>query len=119
MQYLGGKFRIAKGLSEYLESRRCGRDFYEPFCGAINITARMCEYGAKVFASDSNPYIIELYRALQNGYKLPTTITEEQYNHIKNNRDEDMALSGFVGHACAWGASSLALMPGVGIGTIV
>ena len=43
-----------------------------------------------------------MLRAVQNGYELPDTVSEEQYRYIKEHRDDDKALSGFVGFACSF-----------------
>lgn len=44
-----------------------------------------------------------MFKALQNGYELPNKITKEQYNYIKNHKDENPALTGFVGFGCSFG----------------
>ena len=44
-----------------------------------------------------------MWKAVQNGYKLPDVITDEQYKYIKAHKDEDKALSGFVGFGCSFG----------------
>jgi DNA adenine methylase len=54
------------------------------------------------YAYDLNEYLIELYKAVQNGYELPNSINEEQYNYIKSHKDEDKALTGFVGFGCSF-----------------
>jgi len=56
----------------------------------------------KKFASDINEYVIETYKALQNGWVPPKNISEEEYKYIKNNKDENKALSGFVGIGCSY-----------------
>lgn len=39
MQYLGGKFRLASHIANFLESQRQpSQTFFEPFCGGCNIT---------------------------------------------------------------------------------
>ena len=47
--------------------------------------------------------MIALFKALQNGYDLPEVITEEDYYYIKEHKDENPALTGFVGFACSFG----------------
>lgn len=44
-----------------------------------------------------------MFKGLQNGYELPNEISEEEYKHIRTHKDEDMALTGFVGFACSFG----------------
>ena len=44
-----------------------------------------------------------MLQAVQNGYELPEYISEEKYKYIKEHKDEDMALTGFVGFGCSFG----------------
>lgn len=53
--------------------------------------------------NDAHPYLIALYQALQHGYELPENISREQYHYIKDHKDEDKALSGFVGFGVSFG----------------
>lgn len=53
--------------------------------------------------NDKHEYLISLLQGVQGGYELPETITFEQYQYIRENKDADRALSGFVGFACSFG----------------
>ena len=44
-----------------------------------------------------------MFKALQKGYELPDNISEEQYKYIRDHKDEDKALTGFVGFGCSFG----------------
>ena len=100
MQYFGGKAKIAKYIVPYLESVRKENQIYlEPFVGGANICSQM---SGRRFASDYNEYLIEMYKGVQNGYELPSEITENQYKHIKENKNEDKVLTGFVGFGCSF-----------------
>ena len=44
-----------------------------------------------------------MLRGVQAGYELPETITEEQYQAIRANKDADPVLAGFVGFGCSFG----------------
>lgn len=44
-----------------------------------------------------------MFKGVQNGYELPEYISEEEYKHIKYNKDEDKVLAGFVGFSCSFG----------------
>ncbi len=99
MQYLGSKKRIAKQLVEYMEANRKYDTYLEPFVGGLNVVRLM---SGKRMASDNNFYVIETYKAVQNGWIPPTHITEEQWRYIKYHKDEDPKLSGFAGHACSF-----------------
>jgi len=43
-----------------------------------------------------------MYNGVQQGYELPDTLSEEQYQYIKNHKDEDKVLTGFVGFGCSF-----------------
>lgn len=49
------------------------------------------------------PYLIELYRAMQKGWVPPDHLSEEEYRHIREHKDEDMALTAFAGFGCSFG----------------
>ena len=53
-------------------------------------------------AYDFNEYLIEMYRALQNGYDLLYYISEEEYKYIREHKNENKALTGFVGFGCSF-----------------
>jgi DNA adenine methylase len=100
MQYFGGKAKIAKYIVPYLESVRKENQIYlEPFVGGANVVSQM---SGKRFASDYNEYLIEMYKGVQNGYELPNEISEEEYKYIKENKNENKALTGFVGFGCSF-----------------
>ena len=100
MQYFGGKAKVAKHIVSYLEGiRKENQIFLEPFNGGYNIGSKMS--GERI-QSDYNEYLIELYKAMQSGYNPPNIISEEQYKYIKENKDEDKVLTGFVGFGCSF-----------------
>lgn len=100
MQYFGGKAKIAKYIVPYLEEVRKENQIYiEPFVGGANIVSKMS--GVRK-AYDFNEYLIEMYKAVQSGYELPNIITEKEYKYIKENKDENKALTGFVGFGCSF-----------------
>ncbi len=47
--------------------------------------------------------MIELLNGVKNGYNLPEQISEEEYKYIREHKDEDKVLSGFVGFGCSFG----------------
>lgn len=99
MHYLGGKFRIAKQLSSFLESKRePNQPFVEPFCGACNITA---EIQNPRFAYDAHPQLIFLWKALLDGWIPPDTITEERYQEAKQGKYSPH-LTAFIGFGCSF-----------------
>ena len=83
-----------------MESHRKANQVYvEPFVGGANIISKMT---GKRYAYDLNEYLIKMYQDVQNGYDLPDMISEKQYQYIKNHKDENKGLAGFVGFGCSF-----------------
>ena len=105
MQYLGGKCKIAKPISELiLQKKENIKTLVSLFCGGCAIETKLAPHFENVICNDLHPYLIAMYQALQNGYDLPENISEEQYRYIREHKDEDKALTGFVGFGCSFGA---------------
>ena len=104
MRYLGGKSRISTQLSNVVNTtfvERGERVFVSLFCGSCAIESKV-NADVKIL-NDKHPYLIAMWKALQNGWIPPEEISKEQYKYIKEHKDEDMALSGFVGFGCSFG----------------
>jgi DNA adenine methylase len=101
MQYLGGKSRIAKPVSEIINKVSFDRNFVSLFCGSCAIESKIISVSKTL--NDSHEYLISMFQAIQLGWKIPDDITKEQYDNIKNHKDENKALSGFAGFACSFG----------------
>ena len=43
-----------------------------------------------------------MYQAIQSGWHPPQSLTKEEYEYIKNNKDEKPHLTGFVGFGCSF-----------------
>jgi DNA adenine methylase len=124
IQYLGGKSRISKQISEVInnevsrwevknittdsgnnperEREREYLTFVSLFCGSCSIESKVKGFD-KVICNDKHEYLIELFKGVQNGYELPELITEEQYKYIREHKDENKILTGFVGFGCSFG----------------
>ena len=102
MQYLGSKKRIAKHiLPIILKSRNENQPYIEPFAGGMNMIDKVD--GIRI-ANDNNYYLIELFKALQQGWTPPDNITKEEYMDIKDNKDNyPPQLVAFVGFLCSFG----------------
>ena len=99
MRYLGGKSKIAKRLAAVIGG---GHVLVEPFVGGGAMTAALAPSFETVLAYDSHPDLILMWRALQNGWVPPRTITEAQYTDLR--RDMPSPLRAFAGFAGAsWG----------------
>lgn len=102
MRYLGSKRRIAKKIINYIQAEREeGMCWVEPFMGSGSIISRV--QGNRI-GSDINDYLISMFKALQDGWQPPSIVTEDEYNHIKNNKSSyPKHLVSFVGFGCSFG----------------
>lgn len=101
MQYLGGKSRISKPISEIINKHSKDKSFVSLFCGSCAIEAKV--EAKKKILNDSHEYLIAMFKAIQNDWEIPEVISKEEYERVKNNKDENKALTGFVGFACSFG----------------
>ena len=102
MRYLGGKQRISKELSCFLNSQlKENQSFVDLFCGSCNIVSKIDNNRLRI-ANDKHYYLIEMWKALQNGWEMPDIVTEEDYKYIKEHKDENPPLAGFVGFGCSY-----------------
>ena len=105
MRYLGGKQRIAKPLSEFLNAQMVsGQVFIDLFCGSCNVVSNI-RLDVKRYANDKNKYLPVLFKSIQGGFKPPKDISEEVYYEVKNMAEdtpEQVALKGFVGFGCSF-----------------
>jgi DNA adenine methylase len=100
MQYLGGKAKSAKAISQWVnEFREPGQPYLEPFVGGGWILERV--YGPGRTASDVVPDLILLYRALQDGWDPPSEISRELYEKLRT--EPSSALRGFAGFSMGFG----------------
>ena len=100
MGYMGGKHRIAKDIVKILRThRKLGQLYIEPFVGGGSVISLM---DREREASDFHYELIEMYKAIQNGWIPPYTITKDMYQKIRGS-DDDPALKGFVGFFHSWG----------------
>lgn len=100
MRYQGGKVRISKKIAPLLGG---GGTLVSLFCGACAIEALAAENFDEVICNDIQPYIISMFKGLQRGMKLPDNVSEEQWRYTKEHKDENPALTGFIGFACSFG----------------
>lgn len=101
MRYMGGKSRISNEISNILNKFTEGKTFVSLFCGTCAIESKVT--ATKKICNDLHPYLIELLTAVQKGYELPDAVTKEDYFKVRENKDEDKALTGFVGFGCSFG----------------
>lgn len=103
MRYFGGKHRTSKWIAEYLNSQlEEQQPFVDLFCGSCNIISKINPLRKRI-ANDKHPYLIEMWTAFRSGKSFPNRITKEDYTYIKQNKDDDPALTGFVGFGMSFG----------------
>ena len=105
MRYQGGKSRIAQQIAEIIQrerERESNLTFVSLFCGSCSVESKVNGFD-KIICNDKHEYLIELFKGVQNGYELPELITEERYKYIREHKDENKILTGFVGFGCSFG----------------
>jgi DNA adenine methylase len=107
MRYKGGKFKIHKKLSEFINNDISNNNYttyIEPFVGSCWVIKEINHENR--IGSDKNEYIISLWQRLQEGWIPPENISNDEYNEIKNNKlDYPKELVAFVGFGCSFGGS--------------
>lgn len=101
MKYMGSKQRFAKEIVPILNSYN--RDYYiEPFVGGANIIDKV-NFTNKL-GYDKNPYLIGLLDYVSKGGELPTTINENEYYKVRDNKEEyEDWYVGLVGFCASYG----------------
>lgn len=98
---MGSKNRHAKQiLPLILAGRKENQPYVEPFVGGANVIDKVT--GFRV-GTDINPYLIALLQAASKGWLPQDNYTEEQYQYIKANKDENPVLTGYFGFALSYG----------------
>lgn len=101
---MGSKARIAKNIFNKLEQdiKDC-TTYVEPFAGGMNMITHVSKhYSGKIIACDSNIYLIAMWQALQNGWTPPEYVSREMYQYVRDNKEEDRKLTGWVGFNCSY-----------------
>ena len=112
MKYMGSKAKYAKQLLVAM-SENCNLSEYEnwvePFVGGANMIAEVANMVR--WGNDINPYIIEMFKAIQNGWVPSDKYSEEDYRLAKENAkltwktsspDLMIAEIGFIGIGCSY-----------------
>ena len=101
MRYLGGKSRTYKEICTFLESiRKPNQPFIEPFCGACWVTQGIRN---PRYVSDANEALVTMWKAAQEGFEFPNTITREQHAWYKKNQPKDDPVTALVGFGYSFG----------------
>ena len=102
MRYFGGKAKIAKELSVFLQSKIMpNQAFVDLFCGSCNVVSKI--QAKERIANDLHKELIALHIAVQQGQELPSAISEEEYKSVKLNKENYPDwLVAFVGFGCSF-----------------
>lgn len=81
MKYMGSKSRIAKYIvpiiQKYINDNQ-SRSYIEPFMGGCNVIDKIvCK---NRIANDNNLYLVELFKGLLRGEKLPNDVPKDMYD---------------------------------------
>lgn len=101
VRYLGGKSRLGKKIAAILNPMlEGGAPYYEPFCGACNVAMHI--RAERRYLSDAHPQLIAMWKAVQNGWVPPDTVTEADYAAAKRG-ELPPELTAFIGFGCSFG----------------
>ena len=109
MKYMGSKNRIAKHILPIMLKEMEDKGYttwVEPFVGGGNMIDKVPDKYKRIGA-DLNEYVIAFWNALvYSDWVPPTSISEEEYKHIKQNKDSyPKEIVGFTGIAVTFGST--------------
>ena len=100
MKYMGSKNRIAKHiLPIILKDRKDNQYYVEPFVDGANMIDKVS--GLRIGA-DFNIYIAKMWIELEKGWIPKSNYTKQEYGFIKNNKDNWLHETGYVGICCSY-----------------
>lgn len=106
MQYVGSKNRLSKELAPIIQSYITDETvaYIEPFVGGANMIDKIKHYNK--IGSDLHKELIELLKYTRDSSDfIPSTISEEEYTHVKNNKHQyEEWYVGLVGFCGSFGA---------------
>jgi len=103
MYYPGSKERIAGAILFYVLKNRDDRPYVEPFMGGANV---ICNVSGERYGNDINPYLISMWKALQEGWTPPEFVDKETYKHMMRNQGlYDPHLVGYTGFVCSFNSN--------------
>ena len=103
MKYMGSKARHAKEIIDVILANSVGcQTWVEPFVGGANIIDKVPSH-FKRLGNDINNNLISMFIAIQNGWKPPCNVTEQDYYEIKTNPEKyPKELVAFVAIGCSY-----------------
>lgn len=103
MKYMGSKSRLVKHIVPILNEYLIGKDYYiEPFVGGANVIQHI--KGVKRIGFDKNKYLIALLDYVTKNELNITSITEEEYYEVRDNKEKHPDwYVGLVGFCASYG----------------
>lgn len=101
IRYVGGKTRHAKTIAAILRTNTGYQYYLEPFFGGGSMARETVGIAPVRVASDINSNLMELYQAIQRGWRPPETVNEEVYTAAKSWTDSPTKT--YIGFACSYG----------------
>lgn len=122
-RYAGGKYRLGKHIAASMRDYEVkydakngideDRPYFEPFVGMCGVMRHVSNKRKRI-GCDLNLDVIAMWKSLQNGWEPPSEITEEMYNHLRDNVQEGDPSRGIVAHGASWGGYYFSkYMPGI------
>lgn len=106
MKYVGSKNKLSKYLAPIIQSYITDETegYLEPFVGGANMIDKI-KHDNKI-GCDIHKQLISLLKYIQNlDNELPKTISEQEYNNVRDNKDSyDDWYVGLVGFCATFGA---------------
>jgi DNA adenine methylase len=114
--YHGGKTRTGNLIANVIYNEALDiedvydftiKGYCEPFAGMLGVYRHIPvlfkdhKPKLKYMAGDFNKSLILMWKALQEGWKPPTTITKKEYDSLRYSKDS--AKKGFIGNKCGFG----------------
>ena len=106
MKFVGSKAKISKQIAPIIQSLIDQNNvviYYEPFVGGLNMIDKI---NCKVrVGNDIHEELIALWKKLQEGWQPPMTITEKEYQTVRQNpQNYPDYYVGLVGYASTFGS---------------
>lgn len=102
MQYVGGKYRIARHIERVVLAARRGEQRYvEPFLGGAATFSRNCAHFRQSLGYDLSLDLVLMWRAVLEGWVPPADVSEAEYAALR--QADSSPLRGFVGYGCSFG----------------
>lgn len=102
MQYMGGKYRIARHVEALILAMRGDRSVYvEPFLGGAATFSRIAPHFPEAWGSDVVPDLILMWEAAVAGWVPPAELSEDEWRELKTAPPSP--LRGFAGFGCSFG----------------